>query len=78
MQTGSHKPGNVRHVYHHHGPDLICYGLNPLEVDQPRVGAGTGHYQTRTVLSGQFSQPVAVENLGAWTDTVRDKPVVAA
>jgi hypothetical protein len=52
MRAGRHEPGDVRHVDHEHGADLLGDVGEALEVDDAGVCARTGDDHLRPVLKG--------------------------
>ncbi len=53
MQPGGYQPGDVSHVRHEYGAGFIRYMAEALEIDDSRVGAGTGDYHFRFMLQCQ-------------------------
>ena len=50
MQPRRHQAGNVRDVHHQISTHLVRNLTKPLEVNRPRIRAGTRHDQLRTAL----------------------------
>ena len=53
VQAGRDQPGEVRHVDHEAGADLVGDRPEALEVELPRVGGPAGDDHLRPVLAGQ-------------------------
>jgi hypothetical protein len=53
VRAAGHEPGEMRHVDHQIGADLIGDCAETGEIDDARIGAAAGDDQPRTVLLGQ-------------------------
>src|SRR5690606_9097730 len=70
VQAGGDQPGEVRHVHHQVGADLVGDLPEPLEVQLPRVGRPTGDDQLRLVLARQPGDLVHVHPVVVVADVV--------
>ena len=75
MLAGSHQTCNVRHVDHQASTDLTSNGTKPFEIDNARVGAGTGDDELGLVLFGELFQLRVVDLLAVTVDAVCDDVV---
>ena len=70
VDAGRDEAGDVGHVDEQQRPDAVGDRRHPLEVDDPRVGAGAGDDQLRPDLAGLGLERVVVDALGVLADAV--------
>ena len=78
MNAAGDKPGDVRHVDHKVGANLVGDLAEGSEVERPRIGAGARHDQLRLVLMGGLADVLHVDRAGLWRDAVVHEVVVLA
>ena len=61
MHPARDQAGEMRHVDHQIGVDLVGHGAEPGEVDDPRIGAAAGNDQFGPMFSGQAFEFVVVD-----------------
>ena len=64
MDTGGHQAGNMGHVDHEIGIHRPGNMGQPLKIDDPGIGAGSGHNHLWPLGPGQFIQRIVVDGAG--------------
>ena len=72
MEPRRHQAGDMRHVNHHHRPDLVRNRSECGEINCPWVGAGADYDQLRPVLVGQPLHFLVVDGLVLPGNTIRN------
>ncbi len=72
MEAGGHQAGNMRHIDHDHGADLVGDLAECGEIDDARIGAGADHDHLRPMLQRQALDLVIIDRSGLALDPVGD------
>src|SRR5208337_2638934 len=74
MKTRADKTGNVGHVYHQVGADVLCNLTKTFKIDNSGVRAGSGYYELRPFLPGNLLNMVVVDLLSVMPHSIGNDP----
>ncbi|MNC28141.1 hypothetical protein D3C75_763380 [compost metagenome] len=75
VQAGCHQTGDVGHVHHEQGANIIGDLGKSFKVDGPGIRAGAGHDQTGTVLEGRLADLIIINAVGVLIHAVSHEVV---
>ncbi len=78
MGSTGDQAGEVGHIDHQEGSDLVGDGAHAGEVEDARVGAAAADDHLRLFAQGECFELVVVDGLGVFADLVADDSVELA
>ncbi len=75
VQTSRHQAGNVGHIHHQLGANLLGNIRQGGKINNPRISRSAGHKQLGLLLPGNLAHMVVINNLSFRLHTVSCKVV---
>jgi len=73
MNASRHQTGNMSHINHKEGTNLICDLPESGKINKSRIGAGTGHNHLGLVLKGELFNLIHVDLFSITINPIRNK-----